>query len=248
MTIYNLLLLLILQTDLLAVQMHRLLRAGDAYNAGLAMDSYGDPKTISNNYIQVSNYLYWTASDLPSCITFSQLGIDTSLANARQVQSSNPPLAAALQQSAATLAYNLASFTWPGWGEPGIEITPADLAKGFMAAEMAVQLRTQLNAEPQGMFDANWALGAHELARGRYREARAAFEKSLLIASGAGLRGSTLLARGYIGITKAAAKSDADQGEAELKEAKDALIAQGIEDGQSLVSQLDTAYRVFVNR
>ena len=246
MAILNIVLLLFLQAEPLPVQIHRMLRVGDAYNAGLVMESFGEPRTISTRYLEVSNYLYWTAKDLPAVVTFAQQGIDLGVANARQVQNTNSQLATALQLSAATLAYNLASFTWPGWNEPGIEITSAHLTKGFQSAQLAVQLMTEANGEPPAMFGVNWVLGAHQLARGQYADAIAAFEKSHQIASAADLRGSALLARGYVGLAKVAGRSDTAQGEQELKAAKDALIAEGIQGGPSFVTQLDNAHMVFV--
>lgn len=105
---------------------------------------------------------------------------------------------------------------------------------------------TEANGEPPAMFGVNWVLGAHRLARGEHADAIEAFEKSHQIASAADLRGSALLARGYGGLVKIAGKSDIAQGEQELKAAKDALIAEGIQGGPSFVTQLDNAHMVFV--
>src|SRR5688572_27999633 len=151
MFIQNLILIALLQTEPLPVQIHKMLRAGDAYNAALVMQSYGDPRTISNLYIEVSDHIYWNACDLPASLVITQQGIDFSISSAREVQSTNRTLADTLQQSAGKLAYNMASFTWPGWGEASIEISAADLTKGFAAAELAVQLATGLNRVPQDM-------------------------------------------------------------------------------------------------
>lgn len=92
MAILNVVLLLALQAEPLPVQIHRMLRAGDAYNAGLVMESFGEPRTISTRYLEVSNYLYWTAKDLPAVVTFAQQGIDLGVANAREVRNTNSQL------------------------------------------------------------------------------------------------------------------------------------------------------------
>src|SRR5688572_10407335 len=126
MSILNIVLMLALvQQDPLPVQIHKMLKAGDAYNVALVMESFGEPRTVATNYQEVSNYLYWTAGDLPSFTVFARQGIDYNLAKAREVSSTNAQLATNLRSAAAVLAFNLASYTWPGWAEPSIQITAA---------------------------------------------------------------------------------------------------------------------------
>jgi len=40
-----------------------------------------------------------------------------------------------LKEGAKGVIYNLASYTWPGWKEPGIAIGPGEIAQGLDAAK-----------------------------------------------------------------------------------------------------------------
>jgi tetratricopeptide (TPR) repeat protein len=75
--------------------------------------------------------------------------------------------------------YNMASFTWPGWGEE--DVTPSDSAKeaGRRAATRCLDIRTDpANADYAFGYDqamAHWVVGAWALSDGDYNRARKHF-------------------------------------------------------------------------
>ena len=145
-----------------------------------------------------------------------------------------------------TLAYNLASNTWPGWNEPGIRPTPSDMDTGLEAARLNLRLAQELNRGAEPMFNAHWIIGALELARGHHADAIRSYEQARVISSEAPLRHYTLLAEGSIAIAKIAAKASVDDNERELRRVRSALTAGGVTDGKFYSDQLDTTYKFFI--
>jgi hypothetical protein len=133
------------------------------------------------------------------------------------------------------IAYDLASFTWPGWDEPGIRLTPADMAKGLEAARLDLELAIALERPDEKVSIAHWIVGAHLLAAGSKDEAVAAFGEAAAAAVRAGDPAQELLARGYAAIARA--------DDAALATVKDGFA--GIEDEAEYVAQLEVARRVF---
>jgi len=90
-----------------------------------------DPPAIASTYSEVLVHQYWVAHDLASVIQIGLAGIQFCLnlahkysvdiagqADGRRLTS--PSLAESLKGTAKGLSYNLGSFCWPGWDEPGI--------------------------------------------------------------------------------------------------------------------------------
>ena len=96
--------------------------------------------------------LYWTHRAVPEYVRLQQEQI-------RRIGDGDPVrLAGAL--------YDLASFTWPGWG---IAVGPEERAVGAAAADLCLRLRQA--GEGEGEFTitegmAHWVAGAHALAAG----------------------------------------------------------------------------------
>ena len=71
--------------------------------------------------------------------------------------------------------FDLASVTWPGWGEPGIDITSRDLELGKMSADQNLQWARVLKKGHVPESRATWMVGAFDLAVGQYDKARVRF-------------------------------------------------------------------------
>ena len=69
-----------------------------------------------------------------------------------------------LRSSAKALAYDIGSFTWPGWEEPRISPTADELAAGRDCARLNLRLAIELQKPPERVSMAHWLLGAHALA------------------------------------------------------------------------------------
>jgi len=128
------------------------------------------------------------------------------------------------------VAYNVGSFTWPGWGE-GPAIERHHLAAGLAAAKLNLELALGFE---RGVASAGWLVGAHQLAAGRRSDAAASFRSAVDAAED---RASELLFGGYVAI-------------AEGEPMRDVLREElsGLEDGRFYLDQLDTAARVFARR
>src|SRR5690348_6291645 len=108
------------------------LRYLDEQDIGLALhelarqeDALGALKATT----QVMRELYWKRKDLPASVLFACAGM--SLGFAWAARTSDPALADQLRGIVKGLAYDIASFTWPGWDEPGIVVTASDLRAGM---------------------------------------------------------------------------------------------------------------------
>lgn len=222
-----------------------LVRTEDSYAVALYVQSQGSPPQVAGLYDRLIMALYFKKKDLRAVTATAQAGIHYCLIRSAEAVNKDPRAAETFKGAAKTIAYNLASCTWSGWDEPGIRITPADLAVGLDAARLNLRLGWELKRGPAPMAAAHWMLGAHLLAAGDYTTAVREFEVSATRASEAKDTGSDLLARGFTGLAKHLGKLDA-VGEKEYTAARDALASGKIKDGKFFAEQLDTARKVFM--
>src|SRR5688572_22262252 len=209
--------------DELWQELGRVVHAGDSYRIVEIMARQGEPLQVATLYSSALGRLY-RADDLRSVVVVGQKGIDYCLTQAVEAaKRQNVSLENELRGRAKEISYNLGSYTWPGWAEPGIQIGPADMAVGFEAARLNLRLGEQLKRGPEPMSRAHWLVGAHALAAGKHQDAVESFRKSAELAVVARNRSEELLAQGYRALTLIAGKAARAEGEAELKRVKDAL-------------------------
>jgi hypothetical protein len=177
-----------------------------------------DPARVLAMYHGAIRHLYWNAKDIHTLVRIGCAAIAYGTTN-DQAEALKP------------IAYDIGSFCWPGWDEPGITIDGDVLAFGAEAAALNLALAVQLNRPPLAHSMAHWLVGAHELAAGRRAEAAASFERSRAIAVDAGDSASELLAVAYAAIARG--------------EPWDEVPFEGVDDGAELVAQLRTAQHVF---
>ena len=72
------------------------------------------------------------------------------------------------------VAYNIASFTWPGWDDTP-NITPEMIERGAAAAKVGLRLAEELDDIQPGIL---WINGAHALAAKRYDQAQTYFQRA----------------------------------------------------------------------
>ena len=222
-------------------RVQEMIRVGNGSEVIEMMAAQGDPSDVAELYISVIRDLY-RANDLRAAVLVAQHGIDYCLSESI----GGDPLADALRGSAKALAFNLGSYTWPGWDEPGIQITPENMSIGYGAALLNLRLGEALGRGPEPMSSAHWLIGAHELASGQYRDAIESFRNAANLARTANSRPMELLALGFAGITKVAGGLAIDEGAAELADVRAELGS--VTNPESWINQLDTAYDVFVLR
>jgi hypothetical protein len=169
---------------------------------------------------EVGRELYWTHRALPEYVRLQREQI-------RRLEAEPGPERAVAVRLVGAL-YDLASFTWPGWGH---DVRPEDVETGADAADRALRLREnsaysdlEFTVTP-GM--AHWVVGAHALAARDFARARAELA----------LSGDETLARGYLGLVDLAEAGDRSELDAVLGE----LAAKDDEDSAFYRDQLVAA-------
>jgi hypothetical protein len=163
-------------------------------------DIYAAIESIAKTgeFLQVMMDLYWKAKDLPATIAVAQAGIAYCFTSS--ARGSDPAHVSELRGRAKAIAYNLGSCCWPGWGEPGIAITPVECAIGYEAARCNLRLAIELARPAKAMGNAHWLVGAYELANREFDSAYASFERARQAL--AEERAMALMAAGYAQLTR----------------------------------------------
>lgn len=222
-------------------------RTGDSFSAVELLCREPDAVAAAKTFSEAANHFYWKDKDLVSSVMLGRAGVQHALTAATRRDLADPR-ALELRGQAKAMAYNLASFTWPGWDEPGIVIGPCDLATGMDAAKTNLRLGTELNKGPLPMSRAHWMLAAHELAAGKHHDARRGFAKACECADAAGAQADRWLSVGF-GILSELLGGPGCSDEAKrglkqrMEEAETHL--RTLEHGEMFIQQIQTAGRVF---
>lgn len=222
----------------------QLMAEGDRDRAIEFINSFGEPLKVSEIYNNIVMDFYWKDKSLPDVISFAQAGIQFCQTKADEYKDENSELFQGLQKNAKKLAYNLASFCWPGWNEKDVIISAGDIAIGLDAARLNVRLGKEIQAKELPLSADYWMLGAQLLASQEYEEAIRIFNQSKELARTEGDNLSELLAGGYIGI--AMIVSGDKEGWKVLDQTTKALAETGSEDAQFFIEQFNTALDVFI--
>lgn len=226
-------------------EVKKFLQESDTFEAIEFINSQGEPELVAKRYLGLVMDFYWKERSLSEVIFFARAGIQYSLTKAQELAEEDPKAAAELRSVAKAMAYNLASFTWPGWNEEGIVISPSDLLVGLDAARLNLRLAIQLKKGPVPLFNAYWVLGAQYLAAAQYDEAILAFASAKKKTDEANDNASKLMNLGYIGMAKIMEGSQKVEGEKQLDEAIEELKKLNTEDAQFYINQLKTSLEVF---
>lgn len=175
---------------------------------------------------------YWERKDLPAALTLLREAI--ALGDAALHEPLSPPEAIALKSAVKQACYNLGSFAWPGWGEPGIDVDDHSRREGHAAALRNQALAIELEKPSLARSRAAWLVGAHELAAGDTSAAENAFGEARDLAIEAGQRAEALMCDGYRALALGS--------EALWLQTLGQLAAA--EGGQNFVHQLEMARRV----
>jgi len=209
--------------EAVGARVHELLGEGRDEEAWTAIDEAAPELETrwpppASGFREAGRELYWTHRDVPGFVRLEQEQI-------RRIEAEPDPDLARLTGA----LYDLASFTWPGWG---LEVSPGDAKLGVEAADRCLLLRTSVDGEftiTEGM--AHWIAGAHALADGRLHTARAELAQS----------GDDRLSRGYIGVVDLVERGDRSQ----LDGVLDELAQADDTDSRFYREQLEKAAEVF---
>jgi tetratricopeptide (TPR) repeat protein len=225
-----------------------LLLESDSYSAIEFLHTQGKPAIVSKRYSDLVNDLYWKEKNLPHVVTVARAGIQYSLTKARELAETDSSLALELRGRAKEISYNLASYTWPGWDEPGIDITGADLEVGLDAARLNLRLAKELGRGKLALSVAHWVLGSQYLAAREFEDALEEFKESTKTAREAEERAYELLAYGYEGMVRVIEGMHTQEGQRQLDEAVRDLKKLGTDDAKFFATQLETVPEVFATK
>jgi hypothetical protein len=220
----------------------------DMFAANEYLLRLGDDACVAEAYGKLVLDCYHKAKSIAQVMYFAHAGIHYCQAAAVTHEKDDAATAKQLRSTAKRIATNAASFTWPGWDNHGITITPDQMRQGLVFARYSVRLLLELEPSIDQQAFTYWFLGAQLLANRYYDEARHTFEqaKEYSRQQDNNLDGVTML-EGYIGLT-AALDGQKEVGEHMFQTAVNALKARGNEDATFYATQLQTARTVFESR
>ncbi len=202
-----------------------------------------DPQRAAEALSTVQLDLYWTHKDIPAVVTLSGAGIAHLLKLDQQSSGDHH-----FGNHAKALAFNLGSFTWPGWAEPGITLTPAAIAAGLEAARLSLRLAEELNRPEKAKAKAHWLLGAHQLSAAEFVPASNSFRTGK---SHAAKTDDPLLAQmldGYLLLTHLLTDPENPQARRDFDSAITTLREENSEDAREYANQLTTALTALSKR
>jgi len=218
------------------------LMSDDAFAAIEHLNKHANSLEVVEAYKGLVLKLYWDRKDLPGVILAGLAGLQYALSAARSLEASEPELAVQLLGEAKGIAYNLASFTWAGWNEPGIVVGPTDELVGLEAAKLNLRLAIELSRGDLPLSRAHWVLGAQHLSAGQKDKAKLSFDRAAQYAGEAKANSEALLAVGYALITSDIFEPANEKATNEWIELTEKLEA--MENGPGLIKQLETARTV----
>lgn len=221
----------------------KLMQEEDNFSAIEYLNQHADHVEVMDTYMELVKYYYWEEKDLPTVVMISRAGIQEGLNIAASLEVNFPDESQAILERTRALAYNLASFTWPGWDEPGIKIDESDLAAGFDAAKVALRIGRELGLDELRISRAKWMLAAFYLAEKEYENARRYFDEGAEFAQNAESQADELLCRGFSALVKILINPEDNKAKSSLEDIKSQFA--DIEHGDSFITQIETAYRVF---
>ncbi len=215
----------------------------DSFRAIEYISALGEPEEVMGVFELVTRDLYWEKKDLTAAMAMGRAAIQYGLVTSLQMADGDQKTAFTLRSQAKSIAYDLASFSWPGWDEAGIEISSSDLIFGQDAAKTNLRLAVSLRKGDLPMSRAFWVLGAHHLAVDKLPGARKAFVEGIKYATAAEAKEFELLLRGYVYLVDMLEEPGNRELLVEFDFVKRQLLRS--QDGKFYSDQLETAYRVF---
>jgi hypothetical protein len=228
-------------------EIQELLRAGDSFTAIEHIQREGTPSEIAARYQTLVKDLYWKAHDLAAVVVIGRAGIFYCLGQLLTAEVPGEP-AQKIGDAAKEMAFNLASFCWPGWEEPGINPSDEELAFGRDCARLNLRLAIQLKRPPRGVSMAHWLIGAHALAARDFDLAAKEFERAqeVLPPTDPAANEMEPCNLGYLAVAQLCKNASDSAAQARFEQIIARLRNQQDEAAQEYLSQLIRARRIFV--
>jgi hypothetical protein len=230
-------------------EIQQLIRSGDSFAAVEQLQRHGSPLEIGARYHALLRDLYWKEKDLPAMVIIGRAGILFCLTQSHATGLTAQD-AEQLRSTAKGLAYDIGSFTWPGWEEPGINPTPDEIAFGHDCARLNLRLAIELKKPLSRVSMAHWLLGAHELAAHAFQSAIKQFQlaQEVLPATSPESKANEPLNTGYLMIARLSANSSDTEARSKFDEIIASLSTRSDEEARDFSTQLATAHRHFTKK
>jgi hypothetical protein len=194
---------------------------------------------VCDRLLELMRHSYWKDKAVDLALRLGEVGV----IYAHTAAAGEPDAEGAKQllYKAKGFAYDIGSFAWVGWDEPGIEIDSKAVELGAEAAALNLALADQLVRGDLPMSRAHWLVAGYQLTGGQFSSAATSFDQGAAFAAKAGAEADRLLNMAFAGlarwleISSEAAKS---KYQAALK-----ALAQ-TEHGDSFVAQVSAAQAV----
>ena len=212
-----------------------LISGGHLNEAASMADACEDPVAMGSAFHSAVKAFYRERKDVTNMLVAGEMGV----AYCRRMAVPEPDAeqkTRELRKLARVIAFNTAVNCWPGWGDAGIVIEERHIRAGLELAAQCRELSQELALSPREQGGAHWLTGALELALGRLKIARAAFEEAERVYVAGELTAYALMARGYIALTGKDAGA--------LNGALNRLRLEGSKDAIFFADQIATADRL----
>ena len=212
--------------------------AEGAFATIAALAEVEDLDHVADAYRETMRAAYWDDKDVHIVVAVAYAGVSRLLTEAARVDVDDET-EFALRSAAKGLTYDLASFTWIGWDEDGIELTSSERSAGLAAARTNLSMAYALDKGDLAISRAHWMLGAHLLTADDPVNAIGAFEEAERHATLTGELADAALN----GAFRALAALVAEQAsETQFSDAMAGL--RSVDGGPDLAPQVDTARAV----
>jgi hypothetical protein len=207
----------------------------DSYAATEWIQSQGSPLEVAKLYNELVKKFYFEDKGAKTLAIIGPAGVQYALL--KSLETTDQQIAIELKGMAKTIAYKVASNSWPGWGDEGVKITPYEMAIGLNAAKANLRLGAELDRPKDKMSGAHWLLGAQLLANGQPKAAIESFKTAAVLSEEIGDKSTAEMNRGYIAISEGSKEK--------LEASIQSLQAMtGDENAKFYADQLRTASRI----
>lgn len=218
--------------------------AGNIAAAIAWLEQQSDAAAAVKMYEDLIQHAYWQKRDMKAVCDISHAGLDRVRRESEKLPAES---ATELKLRAKVIAYNLASFCRPGWGEPDIAIGDEEIRIGLEAARRHTALIQELELGPDALARTAWINGALLLSMKDFAGAQVKFEESASFAKSARRVADSLMAKGYALLTQLMADPTKEsQLRAELDKVIEALKSEP--DGRDYAQQIATAEREAIRK
>lgn len=224
----------------------RTAREEDVFRAMEMIEAHGPPLVVVGLYHQIVRALYSREKNIPLMLMIGRAGVQFGLREARAAK--DRMSADELKGAAKALSYDLASNSWPGWNDEGIDLTPSDVANGRDLARLNLRLARELKRGDLPLGNACWLIGAHELSSGEHEKAIASFQDAAAHFTRAEKPDFRLMAEGYVAIARLMSNDAKAEGRRQLDAAVSRLKELGTEDAKFFADQLRSVADFFTSR